>query len=172
MLKNMFLIGEIKAVDSDGFFTIISYSDRPERFRDLRSVMLEIFGVNKELFIEESIVNTKNILLKFRNFDSDEDAKHLLGKKLYVQPDEAIELQEDEYFIHDLIGSEVYRNDKPVGNIKDVMSLPANDVLVIESVQGEELLIPLIKDYVQSFNYDEKRLILNPGNSDIYDDEN
>jgi 16S rRNA processing protein RimM len=75
------------------------------------------------------------------------------------------------FFIHDLIGSIVYRNDEKIGKITDVLNMPANDVYVIENLSHEEILVPAVKDYVNSFDPVKKILILQPGGKIYEDDE-
>ena len=74
--------------------------------------------------------------------------------------------------MHDLLGSRVYRNNREFGTLKDVLRSPANDVYVIENMQGKEILIPAIQDYIESFDRENKILIIKPGNQIYEDDEN
>ena len=72
-----------------------------------------------------------NIALKFKGFDNNEDVKFLLGKKIYVDNEHSVKLSADTYFIHDLIGSEVFQGSKLIGFLEDVLILHSNDVYVI-----------------------------------------
>ncbi|MGE5845571.1 MAG: ribosome maturation factor RimM, partial [Ignavibacteria bacterium] len=110
------------------------------------------------------------ILLKFKGFDTEKDAQALIGKDIFVDKTNLVKLPEGYFFIHDIIGSEVYRNDEKFGVIKDVLIYPANDVYIIEQTGGSEILIPAVKDYIESFDPGKKILILKPG-SGIYEDE-
>ena len=94
----------------------------------------------------------------------------LLGKDIFVDENDVVKLPADQYFIHDLIGSSVFRNKILVGKIVDVMVLPANDVYVIDA-DGKEILIPAIKEFVEKFIPSEKKLFLIP-EADIDYDEN
>lgn len=170
-MNDLVLIGEIKAVDDDGWLSIFSYSDFPDRFNELKSVNIEVFGVIKPFFIEDVELNGSKILLKFRIFDNFEDAEFLIGRKMLIHSAEMVKLPEDQFFIHDLIGSEVFRNDKLLGVISDVLSTPANDVLVIHG-DDDEVLIPVVKSFIDKFDAFNKKLTLLPGEDDIYDDEN
>jgi len=170
-LEDLVLIGEIKAVDSDGFLSVFSYSDFPDRFQNLKSVFIEIYGVVRPFFVEDSAINGNKIFLKFRNFNSPDEASFLIGKKFFILPSELVKLKDDEFYIHDLVGSVVLRNNKKIGVIEDVIETPANDVLVIISDDGEELLIPVVKSFVESFDQENKTLYLKSGEENIYDDE-
>jgi 16S rRNA processing protein RimM len=44
----------------------------------------------------------------------------------------------------------VVEENKTLGKIKDVLSAPGNDVYVIETSEGKELLIPALKDSLKN----------------------
>ena len=172
-MDDFFLIAEVKAVyGSKGFVFIESYSDFSERFFKLNSVYLEFFSSRKEFFVENIMEVDGNIALKFKGFDNNEDVKFLLGKKIYVDKEHSVILSDDTYFIHDLIGSEVFQESKLIGFLEDVLTLQSNDVYVIRDAEKKKFLVPAIKDYVQSFDPVKKRLELIPDCDLLYDDEN
>lgn len=169
-MNEYFLIAKIVSVyGKEGFVKITSFTDFPERFFDLKKVYLDFFGDKKEFFVERVKKQKNNFLLKFKNFATGEDASALIGKEIFVDNENVIKLPEDHYFIHDLLGSTVLRNGQVFGVIKDVLAYPANDVYVIDNL-GKEILIPAVKQFVESFNPEKKILILKPGD-DFYEDD-
>jgi 16S rRNA processing protein RimM len=154
----------------EGFVKIFSYSDFPERFFDLNRVYIKFFDEMKEFWVERVEKINDFILLKFKNFDTNSDASSLVGKEIFVDNENLVKLPDNYFFVHDLIGSEVFRNNKFFGKIKDVLSYPANDVYVIDN-NGEEILIPAVSDYLESFDPDKKILILTPGDELYENDE-
>jgi len=171
-VKELFLVGNISGpYGTDGFVTINSFTDFPERFFHLKSVAVKIFGKVKELYIEDADEVRKTVLLKFKNFDSAEDVEFLTGKSIYVRKEDLVELDEDQFYIHDLIGSKVFRNDKEVGSVVDVLSLESNDVIVIKTLSDDELLIPAVKDFVDLVDTEKKVLVIRAGEDDLYDED-
>jgi len=163
-LEEYFLIAEIKSVyDDDGFVSITSFSDSPERFFDLEKVFIEVFGNIKQIFVEDVEVVNKKINLKFANFDSYEDASALVGAKIYVDSENVIQLPEDTYFIHDLIGCKVFREDEFFGELVEVITLSSNDVYVVKDSEDNEVLVPAVKDYISKFDIKTKKIFLTPG---------
>jgi 16S rRNA processing protein RimM len=172
-VDDFFLIAKIvSTAGNKGFLKIISYSDFPERFDSLKKVFIDFFGEKKAVVVEkvEKQSRKSGILLKFRDFNSPEDVRILVGKNVYVDQTGLVTLPEGFFFIHDVIGSQVFRNGERFGIVKDVLVYPANDVYVIEETGGKEILIPAVKDYVETFDPDKKVLILKPG-SRIYENE-
>ena len=172
-MSDFFLIAKIVSLKGkDGFVNIISHSDFPDRFYKLEKVYIDFFNDKKEFFVEKVVEQKKQIAFKFRNFDSDKDAQVLIGKDVFVDEEKAIKLPEGSYFVHDLIGSKVFRNGEEFGSLKDVLRFPANDVYVIIDTLGEEILIPAVKDYIESFDREKKILVIKPGDEIYEDDEN
>ena len=172
-MDDLFLIAEIKTVyGTEGFVIIDSFSDFSERFFKLESVYLEFFGSSKEFFVENVKIINGKFAIKFKGFDSKDSVDFLIGKKIYVDDERAVRLSEDTYYIHDLIGSKVYKGLEFLGILEDVLTMPANDVYIIKDLYGKKILIPAIKDYVKSFDPKAKKIDLIPDCDLLYDDEN
>ena len=171
-MSDYYLIAKIKKIaEPDGFLLIESYSDFLVEYEGDKEVFIDVYGAKRSFIIEDLIANGEYYAVKFRNFDSSAEVKFLLGKDVFVDSKDVVELDEDAFFIHDLIGSKVFRNSELFGFVVDVIRLQSNDVYVIKSLDDEEILIPAIKDYIAGFNPDEKRLDLVPGKDSFYEDE-
>lgn len=171
-MNQLFLIAEVNASHgSDGYVIAESFSDFSERFSHLKRVYIEFFGNFKEFAVEDVRDIRGKVCLKIRGFDSAEDAKLLIGKKLYVDESNSIKLEKDTFFIHDLIGSTVFRGGHLLGIIEDVYVLPANDVFVVKSENEKRILIPAVKDFVKDFDPVTKRLDLHPDCDLLYDED-
>ncbi|HKI78919.1 MAG TPA: ribosome maturation factor RimM [Ignavibacteriaceae bacterium] len=170
-MSDFFLIAKIASVyGKNGFVKIITFSSFPDRFQKLGKVFIDFFDDKKEFFVEKVIKQKDFFILKFKNFDNDGDVTVLVGKKIFVDENNLVKLPEGYYFIHDMIGCRVFRNETEFGTLKDVLNFPSNDVYVIESAEGNEILIPAVADYVEGFDQDKKILLLKPG-EDIYEDD-
>ncbi|MEG8948109.1 ribosome maturation factor RimM [Rosettibacter firmus] len=171
-MKDLILIAVVRSVfNNEGFVLVDSYSDFNDRFFNLKTVYIEFFGNSKEFIVEKADIIDNNVVLKIKGFDNYEDAALLINKNIYVDIENAVKLDNDTYFIHDLIDSEVYRNGKLLGYLKDVIVLKSNDVYVIKDLEGREILIPAVKDYIKSFDPKEKRLELVEDCDLLYDED-
>ncbi|HSD65025.1 MAG TPA: ribosome maturation factor RimM [Ignavibacteriaceae bacterium] len=171
-MDEFFLIARVSSVSgTEGFVKILSYSDVPERFLSLHEVYIDFFDSKKKLLVEKVKQVKSNFYIKFTNFNSDKEVKPLLGKEIFVDEKNVIRLPENSYFIHDLLGSTVVRNNKYFGRIVDVLPYPANDVYVIENEDGEEILLPALSELIENFDAKKKMMVLKPGES-FYEDEN
>ena len=131
-------------------------TDDIERFDYLDEIILDN-GKNKINTRVKSVKYlNKFVVLGFEGFNSINEVEGLRNYDIMVDRDNAIELDEDENFIGDLIGCKVYEGEKYIGKIKDVLFTKANDVYVID-YEGKEILIPVIKDCVLDIDiYNQK----------------
>jgi 16S rRNA processing protein RimM len=160
-LDDYFLIGEIKSnYDDEGFVVIDSFSDFIDRFFDLKFVFIKIYGVEKKLFVDAVKIIDGSIVMRFKNFISLKDTEPLIGLKLFVDEENVVSLDDDTFFVHDLLGCKVYYADKFFGDVVDVLKLESNDVYVIHDSKKEEHLIPAVRDYIKSIDINTKRIEL------------
>ena len=165
------MIARITSIaDNKGFVKIYSYSDFPERFFSLNEVYIDFFGSKKKFVVEKAKKLKGELYIRFKNFSTEKDTKVLLNREVFVEEKDVIKLPENVYFVHDLIGSTVFRNGKLFGKIEDVLSYPANDVYVIEDSNGGEILLPALSELIESFDPENKVMMLKPGES-FYEDE-
>lgn len=172
-MPDFYLIGKITSTSGrNGFLNISSYSDFPDRFSELKEVYIDFYGIKKLFLVEDIKEKKNNFIIKLKNFNSDEDAQFLIQKELFVSEASAVKLPENFFFIHDLIGSKVVRENVEVGVITDVLNFPANDVYVIRGSNQKEILLPAVLDIIEKFDPVNKMLILKPGAGVYEDDEN
>ena len=143
-----------------GEVKIMPYTDSPELLAEFDRLF--IGKDHKEVFIERSRVFKNTVIAKIEGVDTPEAAEKLRNKVLYMHRDD-LELDEDTYFIQDLIGLEVKDADtqQVYGRITDVMQTGANDVYVIKG-EDREYLVPAIADVVVSTDVDGGVMIIRP----------
>jgi len=138
-------------------------TDFPDRFARLKQVCLRWpSGAAKLVDIEGSRLHKNQILLKVRGIETIDDAETLRNALVQIQPDDAIKLPSNEFYIHDLVGCEVVTKEgRVLGPLSSVMSGPANDVYVIGQGKGE-ILLPAIRDVVVEVNLRHRRIVVDP----------
>lgn len=152
-MQDLLQVGAIiKTHGIKGEVKVYPLTDDVKRFKKLKEVILEPEKDNIILEIE-SVKYQKNIvILKFKGFDNINDIEMHTKKGIYVTREDAIPLEEDEYFVADLIGLDVITDDNiRFGVVKDVLHTGANDVYVIEH-EDKEVLVPAIKECILDIN--------------------
>ena len=110
-----------------------------------------------DLKLEKTIGNGKRMRFKFEGINSELKAKNIIGKTIYASTKADDEIN---FIASELIGFDVVTDTEQfVGELKDVMWLPANDVYVVFN-GGKELLIPIISEVVLSIDYDKKQILI------------
>lgn len=149
-----------------GEVKIYPYTDNLEAILKLKSIYLgnEISEneSGKEMIKVKSIKIHKNMFIAMlENIDSMEKAEKLKDKYVFKELEKAEDLEEDEYYVKDLIGLNVYLEDgEEFGIVKDVMNTGANDIYTISTKSHGEVLIPAIKDVVKKIDIENKKIYI------------
>lgn len=146
------LKGEVKVISSTDF--------EEERFKKGSKLLITRGNQLIREVVVQSYRNHKNFLLvKFEGIDSVEEAEKLKNLQIKIDSDEVGELEENEFYFHQIIGCEVFdENDKNLGEIIDILTSGANDVWVIKGENGKEILIPYIEDVVKKIDITSKKV--------------
>jgi 16S rRNA processing protein RimM len=114
-----------------------------------------------EIYIDRARVAKNMVIAKIEGIDTVEAAEKYRNKVLFMHRDD-LELDEDTYFIQDLIDMEVKDADSGFvyGKITDVLQNGANDVYVIKG--DREYLVPAIPDVVISTDIDSNIMLIRP----------
>ena len=124
-------------------------TDGPERFLELDYVLLDTGKELRKLEIKNVKFFKNLVILKFKGVDNINDIEKYKGRDLWIPRKEGQELEEDEYYIADLLGMSVIMEDgREFGTLKDVMETGANDVYIIDSAEHGEVLLPAIRECI------------------------
>lgn len=131
------------------------------RFKQLKRVYLDTGKEQMILEIERVKFFKQFAILKFKGIDHINDIERYRGRSLLVDREDAVELEEDEYYIADMLGMEVYTEDGSLfGNLKDVMETGANDVYIIDTEEHGEVLVPAIRECILNVDVEENRMTI------------
>jgi 16S rRNA processing protein RimM len=129
-------------------------TDFPERFAERQHVLLlgTLTGEPRPMELEGHWLHKGGVVLKFKGVDSINEAEPLRGAHVAVPAEERVAL-EDAFYIGDLIDcrlvDEAGDTAIAIGRIVDVQREPVSaDLLVVESSDGRELLVPFAKAYL------------------------
>ena len=157
-METRFQVGVISSTHGvRGEVKVFPTTDDVKRFKKLKEVILDTGREELLLKIEGVKFFKQFAILKFEGYDNINDIEKYKGKSLYVERANAVRLNKDEYFIADLIGCQVVdEEEKPLGVLKDVMETGANDVYIVVSPEGKELLFPAIKECIRKIDVENQ----------------
>lgn len=144
-----------------GEVKVFPTTDDPARFEKLEQVMLDTGRALLPLEIQNVKYFKQYVILKFKGIDNINDIEKYTKCPLLVSREDAVELEEDEYFMADMIGMNVYTDEgEEFGKLTDIMETGANDVYVISTESHGEVLIPAIKDCILDINTEAHKMII------------
>ena len=89
-----------------------------------------------------------------------EDAEKVQGSVFFLPRDEFDPVGKNEHYLVDMIGSRVLdENQKYLGTVRDVLIMPAQNIIVVEAGKNE-ILIPYVDAHIMLFDEKKKHLIV------------
>ena len=146
-----------------GEIKIYPHTDKRDRFKDL-----EYFFIGndreKKYLVERAVTASNNsIVVKLKGYDTIESVQALIGKFIFVDRDKSYQLDEDEFFIADMIGMDVETIEgQKIGKLVDVLQYAANDVYVVKGEDSKEYLIPATYEIVPDIDTKNRLMKIRP----------
>jgi len=161
-------VGEVlKPQGVRGEIKVRPITNDPTRFEDMEEGFWEINGAYVPMKTEFVRFDGSAVYLRIEGVNDRDAAEALRGRLMYVDRAHAVQLEEGQYFIVDLIGLKASdTNGNELGVITEVMQPGGNDVYVItDKKRRKETLIPVIEGVVTNtdleggtITFDAKRL--------------
>lgn len=140
-----------------GEIKVFPTTDDVTRFKKLKILYLDKGAELMKLEVSSVRFFKNMVIMKFKGIDNINDIEKYKGKNLLIERKQAVPLQENEYFICDIIDSKVVTEDgEEIGTLKEVLQTGANDVYVVKTEEGKEVLFPVIDTCVLDVNTEEK----------------
>ncbi len=134
-------------------------TDFPERIRQGKT--LYIGESHQPLKVAGRRVHGGNILLAFNGIDTPEEAGRLRNQWVYVPAEDRPPLPEGEYYHHQLMGLQVKNEDgSDLGKITSILETGANDVYVVRSESGKEVLLPAIQSVILGIDLENGQMLV------------
>ncbi|SHJ54276.1 16S rRNA processing protein RimM [Clostridium cavendishii DSM 21758] len=132
-------------------------TDNMYRFDYLEDVYID----GKKYYIEEVKYLKDKVVLKLEGINSMNDAEKYKTKYIQITRDQSVELDEDTFFITDLLGCTVVdTQDFEYGKVFEVIQTGSNDVYWVKG--NKEILIPVLKEIVLDINVENKKIVIKP----------
>jgi 16S rRNA processing protein RimM len=152
------LAGEVgKPHGLSGEVYVVPISDEPSRFRAGSTLERED---GSSLTITSSHVHGNRLLVRFEGI-ADRNAAEGLRGPLYIGSEQVRELEEGEYWLHDLTGSAVMVGDEEVGVVEELVPGAAQDLLRVRTSKGDRF-VPFVAEIVLSVDTQAKRIVIDP----------
>lgn len=159
-MNNNVLIGKIvKAQGIKGEVKVMPITSDINRFKKLSYCLID----NKRYDVTHARIGIDNFAyLTFEQIKDRNGAELLRNKEIFVNKEDRIKLNPNEFFIDDLMGSLVVGEDnEEIGEIINVENYGATDILTVSIGMGMSFAFPLLNDVIVSFDENKKVLTVN-----------
>jgi 16S rRNA processing protein RimM len=162
-LKTDYLvIGKIvKPFGIKGEVKVFPITDSTLRFKDLRHVFLQSDSSFKRFDVNAVRLANEFVLLKLNGFDSRDAVEKFRGEYLYVDRENAVELEGSTYYYYDLLDCTVKTIEGIIlGSVYDIQNTGSCDVYFVrkQNKNEKEVLIPAISQVVKNIDVINKEI--------------
>ncbi|ANF96494.1 ribosome maturation factor RimM [Paenibacillus bovis] len=165
MSEQWLMVGKI--VNTHGIrgeLKIYPNTDFPEvRFAPGNKLQMinEETGASQQVEVQTSRLQKNMYVIRFKGFGNINEVEQYKGWVLKVSKNDTVDLEEDEYYFHEIIGCEVVTDEgQSLGVITEILTPGANDVWVVKPAKGKDILIPYIHDVVLDINVEDKKITI------------
>ncbi len=106
--------------------------------------------------------NKDILLLGFDEIETRNEAETLRGAKLFIETEELDEDDDEGWYEHELVGLDARIGSRVVGKVTALNTMPVQDLLMVTTPEGEEILIPFVEQIVPEVNVEEGFILLTP----------
>ena len=161
-MQEIFEIGQIvNTFGIKGMVKVVPFTDDIKRFDNLKKVYVESKKKKVEYEIEQVSYHKNMVILKFKGIDKIEDAEKLRDSYLKINREDTVPLEENSYFIVDLIGLDVETEEgNLLGKLEDIYNTGSNDIYVVKGELGKQILLPAISDVIKKVDLESKKIIV------------
>lgn len=166
---DLLLIGRVlRAHGVRGEVKVLPLTDDPGRFDGLDDVFIgpapeRVKPVSVEAVRFQPTKKGITVVLKFSGVDTREAAETLRKAQVFAREADLPALEEDEVYLHDLIGLAVVTEaGEPVGVLADVLDMPGQFIYVVSREGKPEAMIPAVPEFVVETDLEGGRLVIRP----------
>lgn len=147
-----------------GALKVEPWCDSPEQLCSLANLYYKKRDEYLPLAVRTASIHKNHVLIYFDGINSIDEAMPLKNRVLFVDRDD-LPLADDRVFIADIIGLDVFdeRDGSRLGRLKSVDESPANDLFVVETPDGHEVLVPAVEKFIGHIDESGVYLLPIPG---------
>ncbi len=155
-------LGRPFGVEGEIFMAV--YTDFPDRIEPKSTLF--VGDKYKPLIVKKTRWHSGKLVIAFEGFTTREEVGELRNQWVTVRTADRPPLPEGEFYHHQVLGLQVItETGEHLGAVKEILTTGANDVYLVKTVDGGEILLPAIESVVIEINLSEKvmRVRLLPG---------
>lgn len=138
-----------------GGLKLESWCDTPQDLASLKKVYLQNGAEHKLYKVKKASVFKQFVLFELDGINDIDTAMTLRGKTVYADRED-ISIDEDAFFIADIIGLPIIdlESGEKLGTLSDVLNLGASDLYEIKTANGKKL-IPAVPEFIKEIDLEK-----------------
>lgn len=139
-----------------GELKVYSESDFIEsRFKRGATIVLDNNKTKMECKVSSFRIHNKTILITINDLKDINMVEKYVGYEIYATSNEDLELEEDEYYLDDLVDLDVFdENNNYIGKVFDFIEVPQGYIMEIKN-SNDKKLIPFVDEYILEITEDK-----------------
>ena len=135
-------------------------TDQPEFYNKLESIFVEINGLLVPFFIEkQQWSKTDSKIIFFKN-TTEALVEQVVGRDVYLPLATLPPLTGNQFYYHEVLGYRILDTEnQDCGEIKEINDQTAQHYFILDLL-GKEIIIPIIKDWIQQVDREQKKIIM------------
>jgi 16S rRNA processing protein RimM len=157
-LEDFLRIGIISSTHGiKGEVKVFPTTDDNNRFKELDGCYIVTKTGIQQVHVSSVKFFKNMVILGFKEFNNINEIEKYKGCDIVVSREDAVALDEGEFFICDILGAACYdQEDNLLGKTEDYLDTAANGVFVVKDEAGKETLIPVVKEWVDLVDTENK----------------
>jgi 16S rRNA processing protein RimM len=145
-----------------GGLKLESWCNTPEDLAGMKKIFMLESGAYKKYKVKKASVFKQFVLFDLDTIDDMDKALLLKNQVVYADRND-FDLEDDEYFIADVIGLDVidYNTNKCYGKLSDIINRGASDIYVVKTENGE-VMIPAVDEFIKKVDIKNNIILITP----------
>lgn len=147
-----------------GHVKINIFSENVQNIKNYEKIYLK----ENEEYIECSILDLKfsknQAITLFKGINNKDEADTLRNKYICIKKDDLEALEDNTYYLIDLLGLDVYEKEKDkeklLGKLVEVNQNAPTDIYVIQTEKNHSIMVPAIKEYIKKVDMKNKKIVV------------
>lgn len=144
-----------------GELKVLPLTDVAGRFKKIKKIYFERETGFRSAELVSVKIASDEVIIKLAECSSKDDAEKYRNLYVWIERADAVALDEWEFYSQDVIGLDVYFQDKKIGKIVDLLNSGANDNIEISLEDGKSFYYPFIRTFIDEVDVNNGLIRIN-----------
>lgn len=143
-----------------GDLVVDSYSGEWDHLFSLDNLHLQREGKQQVVKVQQWTEKGHVMLVRLEGYSSPEAARRWTGWEIMIDRSQAPSLDEDEYFLTDLVGMRLFYHSREMGTVSGWLEGGAHALLEVTKTDGGKAVLPFLKKFIGKIDLNRQEMEL------------